>query len=219
MYRLNSDGSKYQPEEPCSSGNTNWGCTAFDKDHYPPEQRRPYPYATNPVTVSIESDYLLDVVPQEMNPGLFHPTALRAQAIAARSFAYWHIHQGSNINNSIQFQAFIPYKFESLNSGEQQAISDAIAPRYYISYSDDSPALTEFSSAHDGVWTEAGDKPYLQRVYDPIPASAPWLGHGRGMSQYHAQAWVEGEHQQSGFPQWGHYEQILAHYYTGIHIR
>lgn len=137
MYRLNSDGSKYQPEEPCSSGNTNWGCTAFDKDHYPPEQRRPYPYATNPVTVSIESDYLLDVVPQEMNPGLFHPTALRAQAIAARSFAYWHIHQGSNINNSIQFQAFIPYKFESLNSGEQQAISDAIAPRYYVSYSDD----------------------------------------------------------------------------------
>ena len=59
----------------------------------------------------------------------------------------------------------------------------------------------------------------MQRVYDPIPASAPWLGHGRGMSQYHAQAWVEGEHQQSGFPQWGHYEQILAHYYTGIHIR
>lgn len=28
-------------------------------------QTRTYPYATNPVTVSIETDYLLDVVPRE----------------------------------------------------------------------------------------------------------------------------------------------------------
>lgn len=56
-----------------------WGCTWFDEDHYPQEQVRPYPYDVNPITISIENDYLLDVVPQEMGT-YYHPTALQAQA-------------------------------------------------------------------------------------------------------------------------------------------
>ena len=141
----------------------NWGCTEFNEGRYPPSQQRPYPYSSNPVTIPIETDYLLDVVPWEIGP-YYHPVALQAQAIAARSFAYWHIHNGSTINNSNQFQVFVPYKFESLPpvtdpnnttdpcassnlNSDQQLICNAVAPRHYVSYppEDDLPAFTEFT--------------------------------------------------------------------------
>jgi peptidoglycan hydrolase-like amidase len=98
MYPLKRDGSidkdqqppLCQPDDPSTPQNeadTRYGCTAFDKDHYPSAQVRPYPYATNPATVSIEDDYLLDVVAREMGPS-YHPLALRAQTIVARTYAY-----------------------------------------------------------------------------------------------------------------------------------
>jgi Stage II sporulation protein len=106
-----NDGSHHT----CSSSDKYFGCTEFDSDssRYLPDQQRSYPYSTNPVTMSIESDYLLDVVPQEMAT-YYHPTAIQAQAIAARTYAFYHIDQESTINNSTQFQVFIPYKFEGL---------------------------------------------------------------------------------------------------------
>ena len=79
----------------CSPGDISYGCTAISS--------RSYPYSANPVTIPIETDYLLDVVPKEVSVEAFHPTAIQAQAIAARSYAYWHIRQGSTINNSTQF--------------------------------------------------------------------------------------------------------------------
>lgn len=242
MYRLTGAGGIQPPPTLCSSGDASFGCTAFagDSDHA-------YPYAANPVTISIETDYLLDVVPQEMGT-YYHPIALQAQAIAARSYAYWHIHRGSTINNSTQFQAFIPYKFESLppvtfpNNPDnpcasnnlntaQRMICNAVAPRYYVSYgtapNDDLPAFTEFSA---DVWnrTVAGSQPYLVAVDDPISTGcdANTYGHGRGMSQEGASRWARGN--RCSYPgqgddpwsvRWERPEQILVHYYTGVHIR
>ena len=54
------------PSTPGNEGDTRYGCTA--------DPRRPYPYPTNPATVSIEEDYLLDVVPREMGTD-YHPLA------------------------------------------------------------------------------------------------------------------------------------------------
>ena len=68
---------------------TAWGCTWFDDVHFP-QDIRPYPYPTNPITVPIETDYMLDVLSQEMGPA-FHPTALRAGAVATRSYVWWLI--------------------------------------------------------------------------------------------------------------------------------
>ena len=244
MYRLQfPSGAIYQPQELCSSGNTNFGCTAFVGD-----ATYPYPYGTaNPVTIPIETDYLLDVIPQEMGT-YYHPTALQAQAIAARSYAYWYINQGSAINNSIRFQAFIPYKFESLPpttfpdnpdnpcassnlNSSQRIVCSAVAPRHYISYgtypNDDLPAFTEFSS---DVWnrTVAGSQPYLMAVDDPISTGcdANNYGHGRGMSQEGASRWARGN--RCSYPgqgddpwsvRWERAEQILVHYYTGVRLR
>ncbi len=128
MYALDPDsGAILDRENPCrfddpstpqNEADTRYGCTA--------DPRHPYPYPTNPATVSIEDDYLLDVVPREMGP-YYHPLALRAQAIAARTYAYCAIraNEGTGkywedcrkeINNSNQFQVFVPWYFEYIGS-------------------------------------------------------------------------------------------------------
>jgi len=100
MYVLNPDNGAStgescgidDPSTPQNEADDRYGCTVFDREHYPPDQVHPYPYAANPATVSIEDDYLLDVVPREMGPSGHHPLALRAQAIVARTYAYCAIH-------------------------------------------------------------------------------------------------------------------------------
>jgi len=154
MYRLDDYGASTGVL--CTNGDTAYGCTVTPA--------RPYPYATNPVNISIETDYLLDVVPQEMNPSVCHAVGVQAQAIAVRTYAYFHIHYGSTINNSTEFQVFIPYRFESLTpatdpnnpadpcassnlNSNQQAICTATASRYYFTYyNQESPARSEFFS-------------------------------------------------------------------------
>lgn len=231
----------------CSPGDTAFGCTAFVSD-----SSHAYPYGTNnPVTIPIETDYLLDVVPSEVSVEAFHPTAIQAQAIAARSYAYWHINQGSTINNSNQFQVFVPYAFEALPSAaspnfpdnpsdpcastnlnnDQRIVCGAVAPRYYIAYgtypNDDLPALTEyFADIRDR--TVSGGQPYLIAVDDPISSHPDIVqdGHGHGMSQKGASRWVRGNlsfniNRDLGAwsVRWERAEQILVHYYTGVHIR
>ena len=195
-----------------------------------PENRSPYPYPTNPATVPIETDYLLDVVPQEMGP-YYHPTAIQALAIAARSYIMYKINNNFSINNSTSLQVFIPYKFESLNSNDQQIIQDAVAPRYYIAPADtDEPAFAEhFADILNG--TVSGDEPYLLGIGDPISEAymacdANDDGHGRGLSQEGASRWARGNKcsyagagDQPWSVEWDDVRQILVHYYTGIHLR
>lgn len=251
MYWLTASGARREPYTLCASGHTQWGCTAFcNEPGYPCEgsQTLAYPYTTNPVNIQIETDYLLDVVPKEVSVEAFHPTAIQAQAIAARSYAYWHINQGSTINNSAQFQVFVPHAFEALppttfpdnpsnpcaNSNlnaDQHIVCNAVAPRYYIAYgtysNDDLPAFTEYF-ADIRNRTVSGGQPYLIAVDDPI-SSHPDIGndgHGHGLSQKGASRWARGDRSYnlnwdfgawSG--RWERAEQILVHYYTGIHIR
>ena len=242
MYRLFSEGGSTGIL--CSSNDTSYGCTAFVGD-----SGHAYPYGTNnPITIPIETDYLLDVVPSEVSVEAFHPTAIQAQAIAARSYAYWHINQGSTINNSTQFQVFVPYAFEVLppttfpdNSGDpcasnnlnddQRIVCSAVAPRHYISYgtypNDDLPAFTEYFADIPNR-TLNGGQPYLIAVDDPISSHPDIVqdGHGHGMSQKGASRWARGNlsyniNRDLGAwsVRWEQAEQILVHYYTGVRIR
>lgn len=248
MYRLISpSGAKFQPEELCSSTHTTFGCTAFVGD-----VNHPYPYgAVNPVTIPIETDYLLDVLPQEMGT-YYHPLALQAQAIAARTYAYWHRENGFPIvNNSTSYQAFIPYKYENLPTAtfpdntnnpcassnlnaHQQIVCGAVASQRYISYNGDLPAFTEFTAdALNATVSNPTDRagnpsPYLLGVEEPISTTcdANVDGHGHGLSQEGASRWARGNQcsnggagNQSWSVAWTQAEQILAHYYTGVHIR
>ncbi len=210
---------------PCTSNDSSYGCTADSN-------LGPYPFgSTNPVTVQIEGTavnnrYLRDVIPQEMSPGTHHALAVQAQAVAARTYAYWHIQQGSQINNSTQFQAFIPRKYDSLPAAQRAIIDTAVQDRHYLSQTtNDNPLFAEFF-ADIPLRTLNGSFPYLIAVQDPISShpAVTQQGHGHGLSQNGASRWAFGNRSYLGTLDpwsvtWTARDQILTHYYTGIHIR
>ncbi len=231
MFRLTPSG--LSTGALCTPGDTSFGCG--------PGGTLPYPYASNPITISIENDYLLDVVPQEM--GLFyHPSALQAQAVAARTYALNNILNNRAINNSISFQAFIPGKFESLGaapnmaetvcastnlSNNQKLVCASVGPVRYLTVVEDLPMFAEFA-ADWTVRTRAGSRAGLNAVDDPISTAcdANDFGHGRGMSQEGASRWARGNQcsyaGRNSAPwsvTWPRYEQILFHYYTRARLR
>ncbi len=237
------------PLAPCSAGSTSWGCTAFcgsSSTPCAPGPTKPYPYSSSVPSVSIESDYLLDVVAHEAFPSILSTVAVEANAIAARSFTYGHIQANSTIDNSTNKHVFVPYRFESLNSiitpnnpanlcgstnlnSAQQKVCSGAARRYYVSYgtapNDDFPAITQYFSDISNQ-TVAGAQPYEVSVADPISSDPAivQVGHGRGMSQRGASRWGYGNLGYSGdltswSVQWTKPEHILLHYYTGVHLR
>lgn len=239
MFRLFSNGYRWEPETLCSSGYNYYGCVAEFSGQF-------YPYNTNPALVDMEKDYLLDVVPKEMDPRHYHRWAEVAQAVAARSFAYYWANEGYNIWNSTDHQVFVPYTFEhwlgpnypdnpenpcqsgNLNAA-QRIVCNSVAYRYYLTapYDSDEPIKAEFSADVYG-WTEPGDQPYLQSVQDPISTAcdADSPAHGRGMSQEGASRWARGDQcsqtDNGSIPWsvlWKYPVQILVHYFTGVHLR
>ena len=206
-----------------------------------------YPYATNPITIPIETDYLLNVVPQEM-PLSFAVHAIEAQATAARSFTYWYARKGTLINNSISYQAFIPGKFAAVsgvtpddstnpcasgNLGTRQSKLCAAMrnPRYMTRFDSETPVFAQYSAdwpdrTQTNKWHKA-----LRAVDDPISNTtngtciADGAGsHGHGMSQNGANRWARGF--QCAYSErapwsvaWDSADRILFHYYTGIHLR
>jgi hypothetical protein len=56
FWHLTQSGAKAIPETQCASGHDAFGCVAYSGIGYF------YPYNTNPALVSVENDYLLDVV-------------------------------------------------------------------------------------------------------------------------------------------------------------
>jgi len=196
----------------CYFGNERYGCTAV-----PDNWDYAYPYGSEWATVSIERDYLLDVVPQEMGT-YYHATAIMAQAIAARSYACWYIDHGYAINNSASYQVFLPWKFESLTSPltktthpedpcasanlnfSQQVVCQAVTPRHYIAYgADERPARTEFTADVYGQTLTHPNQgtlyPYLLGVPNPISTACDANNDGinlAGLSQEGASRWARG---------------------------
>ncbi|MEZ0579345.1 SpoIID/LytB domain-containing protein [Nocardioides sp. MH1] len=116
--------------------------------------------------VSLE-DYLRGVVPSEM-PAQWDPDAVKAQAVAARTYAdYARDHPKSyyDICSSTLCQVY-------LGVGNSEPESDAAirATAHEVLQSDGASAYTEFSSSNGG-WTVAGSQPYLvakQDTWDPV---------------------------------------------------
>ena len=202
-----------------------YGCTAFCRDRdftidgrCGHQQELPYPYGKDSVpNLGVENDYLPDVLSQEMGP-TYENVTLRAGAIAMRSFALQQREAVGIINNSVQpFQAFIPYKFNTLNAqypnstcglpdplinDNQKKICEAVAPRYYLSPDyNDYPAranhIGDILGDTETAYNAEGniDKPYLIGVADPISFSCDAYNAGNryGMSQSGANRWARGD--------------------------
>ena len=154
-------------------------------------------------------DYLLGVVPCEMPSG-WAEEALKAQAIAARSYAVAnlgkHAGNGYDLKDNTEDQAY------GGASSETDRTNKIVAQTYGIVITQNKQVITAFYCASAGgqttntgnVW--AKDLPYLRSVpsYD---GNMKKMGHGIGMSQHGANNLAK-----QGYNAY----QILAYYYNNI---
>jgi hypothetical protein len=218
----------------CVTGDKRYGCTYFEEGT-PASGIPPYPFGSqNPVTIGIESHpvnnvqqgYLHNVVPQELDPG-HAASSVRAQAIASRTYAYYQINIYGTLNNSNQFQVYIPYRYHALSAAHKAVIDQAVAGQPYMSLPGSTEPIAAFFSDNTGVWTDLGSESYLKSVYDPISRQEGWDNPNHeygGMGQKAAGRWGAGRTNEypgggaSWSVCWDTAQQILAHYYTGINF-
>lgn len=159
-------------------------------------------------TMPLEA-YLRAVVPAEM-PVNWPAEALKAQTIAARSYAQYAIehprHNNADIcTNPAHCQAYDPAKIHANTDAAIQATQNIVA--LY-----NGKTVNGIFSANCGghtlnnedVFTGGSPVPYLRGV--PCPATGQKRGHGVGFCQHGARVFAE-----QGYT----FEQIIRHYYSG----
>ncbi|MCR5261181.1 MAG: SpoIID/LytB domain-containing protein [Candidatus Gastranaerophilales bacterium] len=150
-------------------------------------------------------DYLLGVVPCEMPSG-WNEEALKAQAIAARSYAVANI--GKNASKGFDLKDTTDDQVYGGASSETNKTNQIVAQTFGIVITQDKQVVTAFYSASAGGKTgvTGKDLPYLHSVpsYDD---NVKKMGHGLGMSQHGANNLAK-----QGYNAY----QILAYYYHNI---
>jgi stage II sporulation protein D len=118
--------------------------------------------------VSLEG-YVQGVVPREM-PSSWRPAALRAQAVAARTYAAYEVGHSSdprfNLCDSTSCQVYGGRSAE-VASTNQATVATAGQVRTYQG----EPAFTQFSASNGG-WLAAANQPYLVAKRDPYDTGA-----------------------------------------------
>jgi hypothetical protein len=155
------------------------------------------------------------VVPSEITVSSYLAPAVQAQAIAARTYAFWHIktdaQQPGSINNTDEYQVFIPRTYDRLSAEAQRQVDAAVLQnRYYLSYkegytvniygqnitlTEQDPIFAEFTADVRERTIANAPYAYLASVDDPIsshPTVPTLLGHGHGLSQNGAGRWARG---------------------------
>lgn len=154
-------------------------------------------------------DYLLGVVPSEM-PSSWEEEALKAQAIAARSYAIANLgkngSRGFDLKDNTEDQAY------GGATSETNRTNQVVAKTFGIVVTQNKHVITAYYCASAGgktkntgdVWNK--DLPYLRSVpsYD---GNMKKMGHGVGMSQHGANNLAK-----QGYNAY----QILAYYYNNI---
>lgn len=198
----------------------------------------------NPRPIPFESDYLPNVVSRELGGNNLY-SAKRAQALAARTYGLWFMvpdnrpsycndadpNEICDVTDSTAHQDYRPNYANDTNDWlAPQVVNDSNGQYLsHFSQSPDMPIFSQFSSDHSPssveypaqpYFTNSGGTSYLKSIYDPITnGEEDSGGHGNGLSQYGAIKWARGSsHYGTLYPFWN-YDQILAHYYTGIQLR
>jgi stage II sporulation protein D len=119
--------------------------------------------------------YLKGVVPRETFPS-WHPAALEAQAIAARTYAAYEMtdHSSGPLSSIYQICDTSACQVYGGFSAEYASTNDAVSATAGQVRLDTAgkPAFTQFSSSNGG-WTQAGSEPYLVAEQDPYDG---WSG-------------------------------------------
>lgn len=154
-------------------------------------------------------EYLRAVVPAEM-PALWPAEAVKAQAIAARSYTQYAIEHPRHPNADICTK---PAHCQNYDPAKIHPKSDeAIQLTKHIIARSNGQTITGVFSANCGGHTRNNEDvfngapvPYLRGV--PCPDPGPKNGHGVGLCQHGARALAS---------QGQSYETIIKHYYTGV---
>ncbi len=153
-------------------------------------------------------DYVKQCVPVEVYAS-WPMEALKVQATAVRTYAWRYTieHAGWDwdVSDWTDYQAM---GSESERHPRSDTATDATQGQY-IAYQGD--VIKAFYSAENSSPTRsATGYPYIQAVDDPVGFGQERRGHGWGMSQWGTYRWA-------AWHGWS-YQQILAHYYTGVTI-
>jgi SpoIID/LytB domain protein len=138
------------------------------------------------VNVVDMEDYLRSVVPDE-SPAEWAPAALQAQAVAARTYASWHVVHAapdavSDICDSTTCQVYRGVRRLHGNGQEERTWEDPRSDRAVRATQGEEllyrgqPALAEFSDSNGG-WSTAGGEPYLPARPDPWDGLVPNHSH------------------------------------------
>jgi len=153
-------------------------------------------------------DYVKRCVPVEVYASWPMET-LKSQAMAARTYA-WHY---TIVRAGEDWHVSDWTDYQAMGGDEQRhARSDAAVDAtrgQHVAY--EGAVIKAFYSAENGSPTRgATGYDYIQPIDDPVSFGRERWGHGWGMSQWGAYRWA-------AWYGWG-YQQILAHYYTGVTI-
>lgn len=164
--------------------------------------------------------YVRYVVACEM-PRTWEPEALKAQAVAARSYGWYYalnhpVSPNWDVTDWTDYQCVRPVDFTEVRSAVNATRGQYL---WHNNWDDgrsplDSPIIAMYS-ANNGHPTRTRDDlpnrfPYLQAVNDPVCFGDARYGHGYGLSQTGAQRWAS-------WHGWN-YQQILTHYYTDVTV-
>lgn len=157
-------------------------------------------------TLDFES-YVKRVVPAEVF-ATWRPEALKAQAVAARSYAWYFVLQhtgwGYDVTDSTSYQYMCDTRYASTDAAVDATRGQYCAYSGYVIFA------AYGAENGDPTLTNTWGNPYLIAVDDPVGFGRTRAGNGLGMSQWGAQRWALGY-------SWN-YQQILTHYYTGITV-
>ena len=127
--------------------------------------------------------YLYGVVPRE-SPASFDPEALKAQAVAARSYAYTSADKGQTLYCTVQSQVYNGHSRNSAAHEDQRTNAAVNATRQQVVKYGSEIVRTYFSSSAGGhtanvedVWVISDPKPYYVGVSSadgPYPNGTSW---------------------------------------------
>lgn len=161
------------------------------------------------ITLIPFEEYVRRVVPHEVYTS-WHMEALKAQAVAARTYAWKKI--GSHADYDVTDWTNDQVMCDGTHTRTDLAVQETEGQ--YISYNN--AVIYAFYCAETGTPTNYKQElnlaaaPYLRPVADPVSFGKTRNGHSWGMSQWGAQRWAS----ERGWT----YGQILGHYYGGAAV-
>ena len=153
--------------------------------------------------------YVKRVVPVEISASIYPTEAIKAQAVAARTYGWYYVEHPPDpewdVSDWTDFQVM---GRDDQRHWRSDAATDATQGQYIAHQGN---VIVAFYSAENGCPTLGMDGvDYIEAVDDPVSFGQERWGHGWGMSQRGARRWAE-------WHGWS-YQQILTHYYTGVTV-